>query len=147
MTNLYQEIKKQELKTTKRYLDKMKNGTIKSTFAANLQYYMKLRGVSVTDLAKVIGVAYSTASEWAHGKKYPRPDKLEKISVYLNVSLAALTHFPDEGFETMNELQRIQNQLKDRPETKVLFDLSQKATPAEVEAAIQMLTALTKNKE
>lgn len=59
-------------------------------FRINLTKTMQERGISQTDLAEMIGVSSSTASDWCNGKKYPRPGKMQKIADYLHVSMSWL---------------------------------------------------------
>lgn len=40
-------------------------------FAANLNRLMEDRGENLTQLSDRIGVAYSTVSDWQHGRKMP----------------------------------------------------------------------------
>jgi transcriptional regulator with XRE-family HTH domain len=54
----------------------------KEVFSKNLQYFMRLKGISQKELAEVIGVSAPTLNEWIKGKKYPRIDKIEKLANY-----------------------------------------------------------------
>jgi transcriptional regulator with XRE-family HTH domain len=54
----------------------------KEVFSKNLQYFMRLKGISQKELAEVVGVSAPTLNEWIKGKKYPRIDKIEKLANY-----------------------------------------------------------------
>jgi transcriptional regulator with XRE-family HTH domain len=48
------------------------------------------RGQSVSDLARALGVAQSTVSDWVTGNKMPRHNALVKLCVYFGVALPDL---------------------------------------------------------
>ena len=54
----------------------------KEVFSKNLQYFMKLKGISQKELAENIGVSAPTLNEWIKAKKYPRIDKIERLADY-----------------------------------------------------------------
>jgi repressor LexA len=57
----------------------------KDVFAKNLKYYMERSGKNQKELAAVVGVSAPTFSEWLKGKKFPRIDKIEKLSQYFGI--------------------------------------------------------------
>lgn len=57
----------------------------KDVFAKNLKYYMERSGKTQKELAAVVGVSAPTFSEWLKGKKFPRIDKIEKLSQYFGI--------------------------------------------------------------
>ena len=136
----------EQINKDKERLNDVDTQKYKDTFAENLQYQMKKKGTTAMDISKVMGVAYSTANDWVNGKKYPRPDKIKKLAEYFNISTVALTGELYENSDD-DDIMQLRDALRVRPELKVLFDLSQKADARDIEAAIQMLTALTKDKE
>lgn len=64
---------------------------ITEIFANNLNKLMDSRGENLTELSAKLGVAFSTVSDWQHGKKMPRSGSLQKIAEHYNVSLSYLT--------------------------------------------------------
>lgn len=62
----------------------------KEIFAYNLNYYMVQNGKSRSDVANAIGVSYFTFTDWVNGKKYPRMDKVEKLSKYFGIKISDL---------------------------------------------------------
>lgn len=60
---------------------------LNQTFSQNLNYYMDLRRVNRSDLARAVGVATSTASDWCLGRKVPRADKVAAICDFLKISM------------------------------------------------------------
>ena len=62
----------------------------KEVMAKNIKRYMDLYNIDRKELASIAGVAYSTLSDWLNANKYPRIDKIEKMSNYFGVSKANL---------------------------------------------------------
>ena len=57
----------------------------KNVFATNLRRYMALKGKSRKDISEALGISYYTITDWVKGKKYPRMDKVEKLSQYFGI--------------------------------------------------------------
>ncbi len=64
---------------------------INEIFANNLNNLMKKHGENLSELSDRIGVAYSTVSDWQHGKKMPRSGSLQKLADHYNVNISYLT--------------------------------------------------------
>ena len=52
----------------------------KKIFSKNLRDLLTLKGKSQIDLSRYIRVSAATVSEWIHGKKMPRMDKIQSIA-------------------------------------------------------------------
>lgn len=57
----------------------------KEVMAKNIAYYLTASGKSQKELAAILGVATSTVNDWLKAKKYPRIDKIEKMSDYFGI--------------------------------------------------------------
>lgn len=64
---------------------------LKSIFSKNLNYYMRQKNLSTADLANSLSLPFSTVSDWVHGRKYPRMDKVQLIADFFGVLKSALT--------------------------------------------------------
>lgn len=62
----------------------------KQVFARNLERYMTLNNKSRNDICEALGFKYSTFSEWANGRKYPRIDKVEMLANYFGIKKSDL---------------------------------------------------------
>lgn len=51
----------------------------------NIQYYMDVFQIERKDFAKVIGVPYTTLTDWINAKTYPRIDKIQKMAEYFGI--------------------------------------------------------------
>jgi repressor LexA len=84
----------------------MNNLGNKKTMANNINYYMKKRGVSRTQLSNTLNVAYTTLTDWLNAKTYPRIDKIELLANYFGVEKSDLV---EERNTTSNSHQNISN--------------------------------------
>ena len=75
----------------------------KVQFAMNLADYMTSRGVTRNDLSRATGIPYTTISNWLQGARFPRPEQLDKLSKYLQVSRADLL---DDGLDEYEKTYR-----------------------------------------
>ncbi|MGE7877923.1 LexA family protein [Peribacillus muralis] len=64
---------------------------IKAIFAHNLKTYLKRNGISQTDLANKLGIPETTFSNWMKAKTYPRPDKIQLLANFFNITRSDLT--------------------------------------------------------
>lgn len=65
--------------------------SINEIFAQNLNNLMKSRGENLSELSDRINVAYSTVSDWQHGRKMPRSGSLQKLADHYKVNITYLT--------------------------------------------------------
>lgn len=63
----------------------------REVFARNLNTYMTRSGKTQADLQAYMRCSSSTVSDWCNGNKYPRPDKMQRISEFLGVLMSDLT--------------------------------------------------------
>lgn len=63
----------------------------KEIFSKNLKHYMSRSGKNTADLASDLSFPFSTVSDWVHGKKYPRMDKVQALADYFGVMKSHLT--------------------------------------------------------
>lgn len=81
----------------------------RKVFAKNLQKELDKRQLSRQELARLIGVSYSTVCEWMLGNKTPRMDKVTKLEKLFNVGLSDLfdeEHPTDQQVDEVSEERR-----------------------------------------
>ena len=88
----------------------------KKIFAQNLKYYMDLYNKSRADVAKAIGVSYTTFTSWITAANYPRIDKIEYAE-----------------------------QLRTNPNMRLLFDATKDMTKEDIDYVVDLVNRL-KNK-
>lgn len=127
----------------------MSEDRTKAIFSKNLKKYMHLREKSQADLAKVIGVSSSTASDWCNGRKMPRSDKLAALCQWLGIELNELMaeDDPKEPLYYLDiETARAAQEIFANKDLRMLFDIARDADPEDLRALHSMALAL-KRKE
>ena len=71
--------------------DKIDAAKQRAIFSNNLKYYMNRTGKNTSDLATDLSFPFSTVSDWVHGKKYPRMDKVQALADYFGIMKSHLT--------------------------------------------------------
>ena len=62
----------------------------KDTFAKNIKYYLNERGLTQTQLAKILDYPEMTVSNWVNAKYYPRIDKIQEMADFLSINKSDL---------------------------------------------------------
>lgn len=87
----------------------------RKTFSKNLNKYMQLHKKSRSQIAKDLNISYSTFSDWASGKKYPRIDKIELLADYFGITKSKLIEKENKedtySMDIATEMGRILNEL------------------------------------
>ncbi len=118
-------------------------------------------GITPYRLAKATGISPSTLSDWKNNKSVPKNDKMQKIADYLNVSVDYLlgkTDIPkvqnivveDKNGNQMaldDETLEYIDSLRTRPEMRVLFSVTNKATKEDIIKAVKIIEALKNESE
>ena len=113
-----------------------------SIFEELLQKY----GVSTYKVSKDTGIAQSVFSSWKNGISTPKQDKMQIIADYFNVSIEYLmTGKEKEGGETYyinEETRAIAQEIFEKKELRMLFDVTRKSTPQRLMAYYNMIKEL-----
>lgn len=62
----------------------------KDILAKNLRKYIAMSGKDRKEIARALGIPYSTLTDWVNANKYPRIDNIEKMAMYFGVSKSDL---------------------------------------------------------
>lgn len=108
------------------------------------------KGIKPSKVALENGFSKATVSSWKklceEGTNVkPTPEKLEKLAAYFNVSVDYLLGTSNIKKPLVNndeELTEYLYYLKTRPELRMLFKVSSKATKADVEQAVRIIEAI-----
>ena len=105
----------------------------------------KAMGVKPGRACTEMGLSRSLASKWkTTGTDKPSTEVLERMSAYFSIPIDRILS-DEEVPETGDpELTEILEQMKNRPEMRMLFKLSADATPDDVRQAIKIIEALRK---
>ncbi len=104
----------------------------------------KNNGTTPNGVCKKLGLSSATATHWKNGK-VPHHDTLLKIADFFNVSVDYLLGKTEKPIiEPDDELNEYLEELRTRPEMKMLFSLAKGATKEDVEKAVAIIEALRK---
>ena len=104
-------------------------------------------GMTQAELAKKLGISKSSVSMYECGNREPEFDLLEKMADLLRVDMNVLLGRGEPLVNNDPELTAYLEALRDRPEMRALFRLSQNATREDVETAVTILEALRSKHE
>ena len=100
-----------------------------------IKYYRKLKGLTLEELAKMVGVTDGTISNYERGTRKPSYEMLLKLSEALDTDVAHLLGTASEE----DDLSEYLEELRTRPEMKMLFDSSRHMSMAQVKAIVAMI--------
>ena len=103
---------------------------------------LQAKGVSTYKVAKETGIPQQTFSKWKNGISVPKIDKLQKIADYFGVTVDYLLGNDSSTTPEDIELQNYLEELRIRPELKMLFSLTKNATKQEVEKAVKIIETM-----
>ena len=123
----------------------------KQIFAKNLRHYLSIADKTQTDLQKYMNVSSSTVSDWIHGAKMPRMDKIQSICNWLNIQKSDLLEEKtdkqlQDGYYYNDESMKIAQDVYQNPDLHMLFDMARDAKPEEIKDFVQVI-ALMKKRE
>ena len=116
-------------------------------FSKNLQYYMNLYNKTRIQVAKDIGVSYTTFTSWIKGTNYPRIDKIELLANYFRVNKADLIenkYSENEQYYSDPSVSEYAQALKDNPDLRLLFDASKDMSKSDIDFVINTIEMLKK---
>ena len=116
-------------------------------FARNLTHYMNRDKVNGVTLAKYMKVSSATVSDWMHGKKMPRVDKLKSLSNFFRINMTDLTDDADEKSQQDDyyinpETAKVAQAIFDDTDLHALFDAAQDSKPEDLKMAADLLRRL-----
>lgn len=106
------------------------------------EHLLQIRGVSTYRVAKETSIPQQTFSKWKNGISTPKADKLQKIADYFGVTVEYLMGNDKTITKEDIELQNYLEELRTRPELKMLFSLTKNATKADVEKAVKIIETM-----
>lgn len=112
-------------------------------------YLCNQKGISPSRAAVEAGISKSLVTKWKNNRTdVPSPDVLRKLSKYFNLPVSDLMDEEQKEKPLVNddeELTEYLEILKNRPEMRMLFQLSKDATKEDVEKAVRIIEALRKD--
>lgn len=113
-----------------------------------IEYLLRTNGMSQSDLSKATGISTGLISQWKKRTQNPSISKLAVVADYFGVTVDYLLGKEEKPVATEDdELNEYLEELKTRPEMRMLFSLAKGATKQDVEQAVAIVEALFKSKE
>lgn len=120
-----------------------------ANFPAILAYLRKSKGLTQQELSKILGLSSSAVSMYENGNREPNFETLEAMADFFNVDMNYLmsgVHGSDIAplINDDPELTNYLEELRTRPEMRMLFSVAKDATKEDVEKAVAIIEALRK---
>ena len=120
-----------------------------------LKTLRKRDGITQTEFAKIFNVSSGTIGNWETGAREPDYQTLLRIAEYFGVTTDYLLGNEETEKPLVTpavttddeELIDILEELRSRPEMRMLFSLSKNATKQDVEDAVRIIEALRKGRQ
>lgn len=110
-----------------------------------MEHLVKLRksaGKTQQDLAEYLGISRQAYANYENDTRKPDYETLLKLSEYFSVSVDYLLRGKEKpATSESDELNDYLEELKNRPEMRMLFSLTKGATKEEVERAVRIIEA------
>lgn len=68
-------------------------------FVKNFKQQMNLRKKTQSDISRDLNLPFTTISNWYHGVRYPRPDKMQMLADYFGIRMEDLISIPKQRNE------------------------------------------------
>lgn len=114
----------------------------------NIKLWREKRGMSQSDLSKLIGVSDKTVSSWEINRTEPKMGMIEKICTALNCRKTDIIggdrHISNESYYINPKTKEIAQEIYENKELSLLFDAARDAEPEDLQTVHTMLMALKK---
>ena len=83
----------------------------KEILSKNIQYLLKKNNLSREEVARVLGVKYTTFCDWVKGRTYPKMDYITKLANYLMVTTNALVDENPDYERAIDDAMSVQSDI------------------------------------
>lgn len=121
----------------------------KKIFSENLKRLMEEQNLTQIDVAKSIGVSPQTFNTWVRGIALPRMGKIQRLADYFMVDKSDLLEDAVNNKKTYYsdpEVVKMANELKERPDLRVLLDASRDLTSSDMFDLIDTINKIKNGK-
>lgn len=115
------------------------------TLYERIESMRKSKGISQRELEKELDFSNGSISKWRNGT--PKPERLQKLADYFNVSMEYLMTGEEnqkEEYYINKETAEIAQKIFKNKNLRVLFDAAEDASPEDLKTTHDMLMALKK---
>jgi len=120
----------------------------KKILSKNLRKYIEISKKERTEIAKNLGVSYSTFTDWINGNSYPRIDKIEMLANYFKINKSDIIEEHDKNsYYFNNESKEMAQEIFNNPELKVLFNSLRNTNPEDLKFIKEMIEIMKSKEE
>lgn len=109
------------------------------SISENIKALREKFNLTQAEFGEIAGVSDKAVSTWENGTAEPRMGAIQKIAEHFGISKASLVDDADGEYYIDPEVAELAQQLKDRPELKVLFDASKGVSKDDIQFVIDMI--------
>ena len=102
-----------------------------------IRYYRERKGMTLEELAKIVGVTDGTISNYERGTRRPNYEMLLKLSEALDTDVSHLL-----GTAPDDDVAEYLEEIRSRPEIRMLLDVSRGATKENIEAIVKLMESI-----
>lgn len=104
------------------------------------------RGLSPSAVVKALGLSTGNIAAWKRGQT-PKYERLVAIADFFGVSIEELAGEPVDATNRIDSAELVDylDQLRDRPEMRMLFSATKNAKKSEIEAIVHFIESLRKS--
>lgn len=114
-------------------------------FYYKLEKVCEEKGVSVSPLLESVGLSKGNIARWKRGEE-PKASTKHLLAKALEVPASVFLEDEAAAQPEDEELRKYLEELRDRPEKRMFFSLTQNATKEDVEAAVAIVEAFMKTR-
>lgn len=117
------------------------------SISKNIKDLRESHGLSQSEFGKIAGVSDKAVSTWENGLKTPRMGAVQRLSDYFGIPKSQILDEANLHPQVINndpELTAYLDELRTRPEMRMLFSVAKDASKADVEKAVAIIEALRK---
>ena len=114
------------------------------SIGSNIKAIREAHGLTQEELGKIAGVTDKAVSTWENGTKTPRMGAIQKIADYFGMQKSEIIddNLTSDSINEDAELTEYLEELRTRPEPRMIFSLTKNATKKDVEKAVKVIEAM-----
>ena len=116
------------------------------TFGENLRALRKSRGYSQEKFAGVINSTQAAITSWERGSRIPNLAMITHIADTFKVPVSSLISIENSGMDD-DYFRSISDMLRDNPKIRMLFDRVKFLSQSDLDAVLNIVIALTKDRD
>ena len=106
----------------------------------------KSKKLTQQQVANILGVSRQAYANYEAGNRKPDPETLKSLASLFGVSVDCILDMKEKYDVENDELGEYLEELKNRPDMRMLFSLAKGATKEDVEQAVAIIEALRKTR-